>query len=430
MKQKSISLYDWCITNNREDLLKEWDYVYNVDKNPSSITFGSNACVAWICHLGHKYNASIYGRRKGKGCPYCTSKKLLKGFNDLAYKFPNIACEWHTSKNGSLTPDQVFPFSNRKIWWECEYGHEWKATINSRHECRCPHCYKDLRVSVREKLVYYNIKKIFPDALENFKISSNHRINVDIYIPSLKLAIEYDGVQFHKNAERDNKRYKIINQLGNDLIRIREKNLPILSLGESIILKSIKLTDVGLGIKQLLNLISIKYNINLPPAEIDADKDLPEVYKLIEFSTVDNSLQSIYPKLASEFHFDLNGTLTPNRITAHSGLKVFWKCPLGHKYQATVNNRSNGKGCPYCAGKKVLIGFNDLQTLRPNLALQWDTEKNDLTPQQVTIGTHKLVYWKCRHGKSWKARICKRKTDDCRCTSKERLTNHNIKKHL
>ena len=42
MKQKSISLYDWCITNNREDLLKEWDYVYNIDKNPSSITFGSN----------------------------------------------------------------------------------------------------------------------------------------------------------------------------------------------------------------------------------------------------------------------------------------------------------------------------------------------------------------------------------------------------
>ena len=108
------------------------------------------------------------------------------------------------------------------------------------------------------KINYYNIKKVFPDAIENFKISSNHRINVDIYIPSLKLAIEYDGVQFHKNAERDNQRYKIINQLGNDLIRIREKNLPILNLGESIILKSIKLADVGLGIKQLLNLISIK----------------------------------------------------------------------------------------------------------------------------------------------------------------------------
>ena len=59
MKQKSISLYDWFITNNREDLLKEWDYVNNVDKNPNTITFGSNACVAWICHLGHKLQMSI-----------------------------------------------------------------------------------------------------------------------------------------------------------------------------------------------------------------------------------------------------------------------------------------------------------------------------------------------------------------------------------
>lgn len=430
MKLKQFSLYDWCITNNREDLLKEWDYKDNITKTPNSITFGSNAIVSWICPLGHKYLTSVHGRRFGRGCPYCSSRKLLKGFNDLEFKYPNIACEWNTTKNGSLTPDKVFPFSNQKVWWECAYGHEWKATINSRHESRCPHCYKDLRVSVREKLVYYNIKKHFPDTLENFKISSDHRINVDIYIPSLKLVIEYDGVQYHKNAERDNKRYQIILQTGNDLIRVREHDLPILILGESIILKSIKLSDVSKGINELLLMISRKYNINLPSTKIDADKDLPEVYKLIDFSTVENSLQSVYPKLAIEFHPLLNGTLTPDRITAHSGLKVYWKCPLGHDYQSTVNNRSIGKGCPYCAGKKVLIGFNDLQTLRPILALQWDTEKNILTPQQVTIGTHMSVYWKCRHGKSWKARICKRKTDECRCTSKERLTNHNIKKHL
>ena len=63
MKQKSISLYDWCITNNREDLLKEWDYVYNVDKNPSSITFGSNACVAWICHANVNHFFHRYGKQ-------------------------------------------------------------------------------------------------------------------------------------------------------------------------------------------------------------------------------------------------------------------------------------------------------------------------------------------------------------------------------
>lgn len=426
MKHNSLSLYDWCITNNRDELLNEWDYKGNINKTPNSITFGSNLLVSWICQLGHKYKSSIHGRRFGRGCPYCSSRKILKGFNDLEFTHPNIAYEWNTTRNGSLTPDLVFPFSNQKIWWKCEYGHEWKATINSRHGSRCPHCYKDHRVSVREKLVYYNIKKYFPDTLENYKISSDNRINVDIYIPSLKLAIEYDGVQYHKNADRDNKRYQIIQQTGNDLIRVRENGLPLLNHGESIILKSVKLSEVSRGINELILMISRKYNKNLPKTTIDADKDLPEVYNLIDFSIVENSLQCVYPKLAIEFHPSLNGTLTSNRISAHSGLKVFWRCPLGHEYQSTVNNRSLGKGCPYCAGKKVLVGFNDLQTLRPNLALQWDTEKNILTPQQVTIGTHKFVYWKCKHGKSWKARVCKRKSDKCSCTSNKRESTYNL----
>ena len=110
----------------------------------------------------------------------------------------------------------------------------------------------------------------------------------------------------------------------------------------------------------------------------DPDMNLPEVYKLIEFSLADSSLQSQYPEIAKEWDYMENGNLTPDRVTAHSGLKVSWKCPLGHPYQATVNNRSNGKGCSFCSGKKVLAGFNDLLSQIPKIARQWDYEQNDL----------------------------------------------------
>ena len=148
---------------------------------------------------------------------------------------------------------------------------------------------------------------------------------------------------------------------------------------------------------------------------IDADIDLPEVYKLIEFSLADNSLQSIYPEIAKEWNYRENGNLTPDRITAHSGLKVSWTCPLGHPYQATVNNRSNGKGCSYCSGKRVLAGFNDLLSQRPEIARQWDYKRNNLRPEEVAAFSHKKVWWKCAHGKSWEAAINARKTDGCNC---------------
>ena len=268
---------------------------------------------------------------------------------------------------------------------------------------------------MREKLVFYNIKKHFPDALANHVISSNHRIKVDIFIPSLSLVIEYDGSQYHKDSEKDNRRFDIINKTGNDLIRIREPGLPLLKLGKSIILYSVKLQHVTKAIEHLLKYINEKYNLQLKITKINVDNDLPEVYKLIEFSLAENSLKSVNPELAKEWNNELNGNLNPERIPPHSGLKVYWTCALGHDYQATVNNRSNGRGCPYCVGKKILVGFNDLLSQRPEIARQWDYKKNTLRPDEVTAYSHHKVWWTCRHGRSWKAAICSRKTDGCKC---------------
>ena len=430
MKQGSVSLYAWCKENRKEYIIAEWDNKKNGSKTPQNVSYGSNKMVYWVCSENHSYEASPWVRTQGMGCPICAGKKILKGYNDLQSQYPELAKEWHSDKNGNLTPDQVFSFSNKKVWWKCEFGHAWKATINSRHKNRCPHCYQDHRISVREKLVYFNLKKYFPETLENFKLSDKSKITVDMCIPSLKLVVEYDGAQYHQDAERDTSRFKIIESEGYDLIRIREPNLPLLDHGRSIILDSVSLTEVANGIYKLLELMAVEYQINIPFAPVVIDDDLPEVYKLIDFSVVENSLESVYPELAKEFHPTLNGTLNPNRITCRSGLKVYWVCPEGHPYQATVLNRTSGKGCPYCSGKKVLAGYNDLATLRPEIARQWDYEKNTLTPQEVTAFSHKKVWWKCRHGRSWEAAVFTRKTDGCRCTTEERLNKSDKKKSL
>lgn len=86
------------------------------------------------------------------------------------------------------------------------------------------------------------------------------------------------------------------------------------------------------------------------------------------------------------------------------------KGPLGHDYMAAVGMRTmQNSGCPYCAGKKVLAGFNDLATAHPKIAAQWHSGLNgQLTPQMVTAGSHKKVWWICAEGHVWKAVVYSR----------------------
>ena len=97
-------------------------------------------------------------------------------------------------------------------------------------------------------------------------------------------------------------------------------------------------------------------------------------------------------------------------MTAYCNRKVWWQCELGHVYQAAVSARTNaGSGCPYCAGKKVLPGFNDLATREPKVAAQWHPTLNGtLTPEMVTAGSHKKVWWQCYEGHVWQTVICAR----------------------
>ncbi|WP_413604624.1 zinc-ribbon domain-containing protein [Evtepia gabavorous] len=82
--------------------------------------------------------------------------------------------------------------------------------------------------------------------------------------------------------------------------------------------------------------------------------------------------------------------------------RVWWQCPQGHTWQAAVFSRSQGADCPVCTGRTVLPGENDLATVFPQLARQWDQERNGaLTPQQVSPYSNRAVWWRCGLGHSW-----------------------------
>ena len=112
------------------DLMKEWDFDKNID-DPRKLRPLNPRKAWWTCPNSHSYQSIIANRVQGTGCPYCTNQKVGYG-NSLYDKFPEIADEWHPTKNGALSPQDVFPSTNRILWWICKNGHEWKSSTYSR----------------------------------------------------------------------------------------------------------------------------------------------------------------------------------------------------------------------------------------------------------------------------------------------------------
>ena len=99
-----------------------------------------------------------------------------------------------------------------------------------------------------------------------------------------------------------------------------------------------------------------------------------------------------------------NLPMTPQTVTYGSHKSAWWRCEKGHSWHASIHSRASGCGCPVCANRKILPGFNDFATTHPALAAEWHPTKNgDLTPQKISYGYDKKVWWLCTNGHEWQA---------------------------
>ena len=113
-----------------------------------------------------------------------------------------------------------------------------------------------------------------------------------------------------------------------------------------------------------------------------------------------DNLRSLYPELAKEWNYEKNGRLTPDNTVAYSGLIVSWVCPEGHEFEEAVFTRSKGSGCPVCIRHRKSLAFRC-----PELAAEWDSEKNGELTDDVTASSSRRVWWKCAAGHEWQTAI-------------------------
>ncbi|MFZ4795968.1 MAG: zinc-ribbon domain-containing protein [Bacteroidia bacterium] len=153
------------------DLMKEWDFSKNI-LNPNEVTPGSNYKSWWICskNIKHNWEAIICSRTAlGNGCPYCVGHKA-DDFNNLAVKFPQIAKQWHSTKNGNKLPENYTFGSHEKIWWICDKNdkHEWYSSINQRtSNFGCPYC-ANLKTNETN-----NLKLLYPKLAKEWNYNKN-----------------------------------------------------------------------------------------------------------------------------------------------------------------------------------------------------------------------------------------------------------------
>ena len=128
-------------------IAREWNKERNGDLKPTDVIANSNKRVWRKCKEGHEWSGLIVNRaRKGKadpGCQYCSGRKVLAGYNDLATTHPSIAAMWHPRMNRRLEPTGVQAISHKLAWWLGECGHVYQMAVSDRVRSKpgyCPYC--------------------------------------------------------------------------------------------------------------------------------------------------------------------------------------------------------------------------------------------------------------------------------------------------
>jgi hypothetical protein len=229
----------------------------------------------------------------------------------LAEEHPELKEEWNYNKNGDLTPEKTTSGSDLKVWWVCILGHEWEATISSRSNgTGCPICRGESATSFAEQAIYFYLKRLFIDSVNRYKVDGVHEI--DIFIPSKKIGIEYDGLYYHaskraKIKERNKDDY--CRNHGIELIRIKETKEKKMDEGNVIYCKyDCNYDYLKIVIKKILKRLSFKNNDFI---NIDIMRDKNIIKEQYIFSVKEKSISNMFPQLLNEWNYEKNGNIKP-----------------------------------------------------------------------------------------------------------------------
>ncbi|MEO5349450.1 MAG: zinc-ribbon domain-containing protein [Magnetococcus sp. YQC-3] len=267
---------------------KEWHPEKNGTLTPFDVAPRSGKKVWWRCERGHEWESCVYSRTIHK-CPKCykhASIDKIEGGYNFGTLFPSQSKEWHSEKNGNLTPYQVTPYSSMKVWWLCAKGHEWISAITSRRRSNCPICYKLSKIG--KKIVRRgSFGMLCPDKAKEWHPEKNGDLTpFDVSVSSerkvwwlCKMGHEWEGSVYLR----------------------RNHNCYACS-------------------RQIMHANKISGG---------------------------NNFGTLYPDKSKEWHPEKNIGLSPFDFVPSSSIIIWWKCESGHEWQSMIRTRTTSN-CPVC----------------------------------------------------------------------------------
>ena len=279
------------------EVAAEWHPTKNGDLTPNDVTCKNGKNFWWLCSKDdckYEWDATVCNRTRGRGCPACAGK-VITNRNRLSIKNPEVAAEWHPTKNGNLMPNDVTCKNGKIFWWLCskdDCKYEWDAPVYSRTRGHgCPGC-SGQTVTDKNRLSI-----IYPEVADEWHPTKNGNLMPnDVSFGSHKKIWWF--------CSKDDCRH--------------EWDAPVKNR-----------TNGGCGCPGCSGLAV-------------TDK---------------NRLSATHPEVADEWHPTKNGNLMPNDVSFASNKKIWWFCSKDdcrHEWDTPVYSRTNGRGCPACAK----YGFN------------------------------------------------------------------------
>jgi hypothetical protein len=411
----------------------QWHPERNEDLTPDLVSAKSGQRVWWLCpDCSNEWQAPVFSRANGFGCKRCATlraaeKYSVPGVNgSLAERRPALAAQWHPTRNGDLLPTAVTATSGKKVWWKCEYGHEWQAFINNRVQAPgCPKCIlwgtSVEEIRLRHELIAAGVPI---DETGQVCATTSKLLHCDIVSSAWNVVIEFDGNRFHRlraSRVKDQRKSQLLTESGWTVIRVREDLAPIGNHDVVVPLFSDELIRAKAVIKRLreLGYLASGYEEYMkavsPQGSSGADAESRR--------RLERSLATEAPEIAAEWDIVRNEGLTPAEVTSGSGRKVWWLCSkCGFSWRAVVGSRArNGHGCPDCGRTTSLKSRRpkpgrSLAERFPALIAEWHPTRNgDLTPGSVGYASHRIVWWKGICGHEWEAVVNRRTLRNSAC---------------
>ena len=204
---KKISVTNSLI-NNYPRIAEQFHPILNADIKVESLFMNSNKTIWWKCDLGpdHEWKTQVYSRTyRNRDCPFCSGHNVSVT-NNLEINAPKIAKQFDLDKNYPKLPSDFSTGSNESVWWKCDNPEHrgWQAPVAARirQSIGCYICNQEERFASESRL-FNIVKDLYPDHKVERTIRPKwlEGLEIDIFIPSLNLAIEYQGRQHYESID-------------------------------------------------------------------------------------------------------------------------------------------------------------------------------------------------------------------------------------